>query len=151
MKKVIFEGEEIIKTWQGCTLTNKRVWRHTELGGQSEYRGFPLSQFQGAMIGKSSYPWLMYIGCAICGLSIFTFLGNGENKVATFMSVFFVGSLFLLAWHLTKRAQVHFCSGEVKINVHLHADEEAYSAAVSFVSDVEMVATSSRAKAASAA
>ena len=151
MKKTLFEGEEILRIWEDCTLTNKRVWRQVELGGQSEYRGFPLNQFQGAMITKSTLPWLMYIGCAFGVLSFFSMLVANDNKIGAFLAPFFIGCIFLAAWHFSKRAQVFFCSGEVKIRVHLHANEQDYVEAVKFISDVEMAATSSRTKAASAA
>lgn len=151
MKKALFEGEEILRIWEDCTLTNKRVWRQTESGGQSEYRGFPLNQLQGAMITKSTIPWLMYIGCAIWVLSLFSLMIASENKIGIFLAPFSVGCIFLAAWHFSKRAQVFFCSGEVKIRVHLHANDQDYAEAVKFISDVELAATSSRSKAASAA
>ncbi|WP_413560820.1 hypothetical protein [Bdellovibrio sp. HCB209] len=151
MNKLIFEGEEIIKKWDNCTLTNKRVWYSVEAGGDAEYRGFPVSQFQGATIGKVSYPWLMYLGVAICALSFLMLLGNSSGKFGAFVGTLIFGGIVVAVWHFTKRAEVLFCSSQIKIQVHLHANEKDYNEAISFVSEIEKVALNSRAKSISAA
>ncbi|WP_041575178.1 hypothetical protein [Pseudobdellovibrio exovorus] len=141
MKKELFEGEEIIRTWKDCVLTNKRVWRHIEVGGLSEYRGFPLHQFQGATVGKVSYTWMLIAGFAAIVLAIFSLMMGGKDSAAVMAFLLILGGVFLYTWHRTKRAQVFFGSSKVEINVNLHANERDFQAAVGFVADIEMAAT----------
>lgn len=143
MKKNLFEGEEIVRTWSNCTLTNKRVWQQIEGGGQFEYRGFPLSNFQGAIIGRSSHPWLLYIGIAICSLSFLMILFSSENKAGSF-GLMAIGFIFLGVWHALKRASISITSGEVEIVETLHGNQEDFQAAAAFVSEVERIATQSK-------
>lgn len=151
MKKELFEGEQILTTWNACTLTNKRVWRLVQGNGRSEYSGFPLSQFQGAIVGKRSFPWLLYIGIAFFVLSLLAIAGEEGKRFAMFFAPCLFGCVFLALWHFTKRAQVFFCSGEVKMHIQIHANNQDYDAAVKFISEVEAASTGSRLAAASAA
>lgn len=144
MKKELFEDEEIVRTWNNCVLTNRRVWRHVEAGGYSEYRGFPLHQFQGATVGKASYLWMLYAGIAAWMLSLFSLVSGGKDNVGFTALFVIVGGVFLFAWHRTKRAEVVFGSNKVEISISLHANERDYTAAVGFVADIEMAATKSR-------
>lgn len=139
MKKTIFEGESVLKTWKNCTLTNKRVWFEKEVSGQFLYKGFPLNQFQGAFVGKTSFPWLLYIGVGIMALSLTAFTSD-NNKFFGFLSIFCVGLIFVGLWHLLKRAQVIFSSSEVKIEIQLHAANEEFQSALNFVSEIEQAA-----------
>lgn len=142
MKKTLGPDEQILKTWNGCTLTNKKVWHRNEEPGLSEYRSFPLSQFQGAFVGKTSYPWLLYIGGFLCLASVPTLFTNDPGRWGAFLVGCFFGGLFLMVWHLTKSAQVLLHSGDLKISVTLPANKEDYAAAVDFVSEVETAASS---------
>lgn len=143
MKKVIFEGESVLKTWKDCTLTNKRVWRETEANGLYQYKGFPLNKFQGSFVGKTSYPWLLYIGLGAFALSLIS-LANKNNNVGYML--IFVGLMFTGAWHFLKYAQVTFSSSEIKIDVHLHASNEEFQSALKFVSEIEQAALSEEVK-----
>jgi hypothetical protein len=140
MKKTIFEGETVLKTWKECTLTNKRVWLEKEVSGQFLYKGFPLNQFQGAFVGKTSFPWLLYIGVGIMALSLLVSISANNNKFSSFLSVFCIGLVCLGLWHFLKRAQVIFSSSEVKIEIQLHATNEEFQSALNFVSDIEQAA-----------
>lgn len=139
MKKAIFEGENVLKTWKDCTLTNKRVWFEKEVSGQFLYKGFPLNQFQGAFVGKTSFPWLLYIGVGIMALSLLTFTSS-NNKFSAFLSIFCIGLICIGLWHFLKRAQVIFSSSEVKIEIQLHATNEEFQSALNFVSEIEQAA-----------
>lgn len=140
MKKAIFGGETVLKTWKDCTLTNKRVWFEKEIGGHFLYKGFPLNQFQGAFVGKTSHPWLLYIGVGIMALSLVAFFAAENSKFTGFLSIFCTGLVFVGLWHLLKRAQVIFSSSEVKIEVQLHANKEDFQSALNFVSEIEQAA-----------
>ncbi|MES3036988.1 MAG: hypothetical protein V4736_03695 [Bdellovibrionota bacterium] len=144
MKKETFEGEVILKMWMDCTLTNKRVWKYIENGGRSQYQGFPLNKFQGASVGKVSYPWLMYIGIFFSCLSFLTPFADGGNKFAVFILPFATGCALLAVWHFSKRAQVKMGSTAIDIVIDLHAGKENYDSAISFVSELERAATSSQ-------
>ncbi|MES2801721.1 MAG: hypothetical protein V4654_04465 [Bdellovibrionota bacterium] len=139
MKKTIFESETVLKTWKDCTLTNKRVWLEKEVSGQFLYKGFPLNQFQGAFVGKTSFPWLLYVGVGIMALSLLAFT-SANNKFSVFLSVFCIGLICVGLWHFLKRAQVIFGSSEVKIEIQLHATDEEFQSALNFVSDIEQAA-----------
>lgn len=144
MQKALFDGEEIVKTWNNCTLTNKRVWEYIEDGGKSQYRGFPLNQFQGAKVGRTSNPWLMYAGCFFCVISFLSIIT--EAGLGAFMSGLIFGGVLLLVWHFTKRAEVYFGSVEVGIRIFLHANDKDFEDAVSFVSEIEIASTRSNGK-----
>ena len=144
MKKTIFEGETVLKNWKNCTLTNKRVWFENEVSGQFMYKGFPLSQFQGAFVGKTSMPWLLYVGCAIMALSFFSL--SSRNNFSGFISIFSIGLVCVAIWHFLKRAQVSFSSSEVKIEINLHANNDDFQSALNFVSEVEFAALNQESK-----